>query len=75
MDYFRNLYWICYNIASILWVFFFFCHKANGVYWTHAHGLEGKVLTTGLQRSPLSGLLMQNSKDSPDVEVQENFLE
>ena len=55
--------------------FFFFGHKACGVYWTHAPGLEGKVLTTVLQRSPLSVLLMQNSKDSPDAEVQENFLE
>ena len=57
--FFLSLYWICYNVASIFFFFFIFwfsCPKASGIFapWPRIQpvfpALEGKVLTTGLQR-------------------------
>ena len=55
MERFKSLYGICYNIASVLWLFFFFFATAHNEILTPQPGikptapvLEGKVLTTGL---------------------------
>ena len=64
MDHFWSLYWICYNIASVLCLGFFcfcfcFCHKACRIFapWPGIKPapptLEDKVLITGpLGKSP-----------------------
>ena len=52
VDYFLSLYWICYNIPSVL-CFGFFGHKACGILAPRpgieptCPALEGEVLTTG----------------------------
>ena len=53
VDHFNNLDWICYNIASVLWVFLFHVQEACGILAPSPGikpsppALEGKVLTTG----------------------------
>ena len=58
VDHFRSLYWICYTIASVVYVLFFFCLQSHmGSYlldpWpgkepsTPSPQLEGGILTTG----------------------------
>ena len=59
VDRFLSLYWICYNIPSVLWGFFVlfcfavFCHQACGILAPQPGieptppPLEGEVLTTG----------------------------
>ena len=48
----KSLYWICYNIASVLWFFFWLGHKIFGIFASQAMiepappALEGKVLIT-----------------------------
>ena len=52
MDHLKNLYWICYNIASVLRVGFF-GHKVRGILAPQPgieptpSTLEGEGLTTG----------------------------
>ena len=55
MGHFKSLYWICYNIVSILYFgVFFFHYKACGTLAAQPGiksilpALEGKVLITGL---------------------------
>ena len=66
MDHFLSLYWICYNIASVLY-FGFFGHEACGILASQPGikpappALEGEVLTTGLPgKSP--GFIFYSTK-------------
>ena len=57
VDHFRSLYWICYNIASVVYVLFFLSTITYGILsldpWpgkepsTPSPQLEGGILTTG----------------------------
>ena len=63
VDHLKNLYWICYNIASLR--FWFFGCEAHGILapWPEftptCPALEGKVLTTGLPGVPRVYFLME----------------
>ena len=56
VDCFKNLYWICYNTASVLcfgFVFFFGC-EVDGIPSFPPPALEDEVLTTGLPKKSLA---------------------
>ena len=62
--FFLSLYWICYNIASLLCFVFFFGHEACGILapWPETESepfaFEGKVLTIESGKSPRSHFLV-----------------
>ena len=58
-DHFESVYWICYNIASVLYIYIF-DQEACGILASQPGmeptppALEGKLLTTGLPGKSLS---------------------
>ena len=68
VDHLKNLYWICYNIASLR--FWFFGCEAHGILapWPEftptCPALEDKVLTTGLPGVPRVYFLMETDAKS-----------
>ena len=66
VDHLKNLYWICYNIASL--IFWFIGCEAHGILapWPEftptCPALEGKVLTTGLPGVPRVYFLMETDE-------------
>ena len=52
---FKNLYWVCYNTASVLcFGFLFFGCVVYGIPSFPLPALEDEVLTTGLPKKPLA---------------------